>query len=131
MTKTELQEYYWTQKNIKQFEDKIEELTAAALRTTTQFRDDPIHAKGSNGDRVGNIVAEIAGVREELQLRLEKAYVLTRRIEQAVDSLPARESYLIRARYLELRSWEQIAEDMNYSWQWLHKMHTKALKLLA
>ncbi len=32
-----------------------------------------------------------------------------------MESLPPREAYLVRARYVDYKGWEQIAVAMNYS----------------
>lgn len=131
MTKEELREYYWTQRNIRKLESRLEELETAATRNTTQLRQVAIMAQGGTSDRVGNAVAEMEKVMTELDVQLTKSYALLREIEKALEKLPARESYLIRARYIEMQTWEQIAVDMGYSWQHIHRIHSDALKMLA
>lgn len=37
------------------------------------------------------------------------------------------EKDILLYRYIQRMSWEQIAVKMNYSWQWVHKIHAKAL----
>lgn len=76
-------------------------------------------------------MAKIIEVKEEINRQLQQSYELVARIERAIDKLPEREKYLIRARYLDGKSWEQIAVDMNYSWRQVHYIHSNALKLLA
>ena len=41
------------------------------------------------------------------------------------------QQYKIRAKYLECKSWEQIAVDMGYSWRQIHYIHSDALKKIA
>ena len=129
MTKKQLQEFYWMKRNIQKLEDKLLELETEATRQTTRLSNEP---KGSHlsSDKITSIVIKIVEVQEEINNKLKQAYALVAKIEVAIAILPEREQYLVRSRYLECKSWEQIAVDMNYSWQWVHKIHSKALKLL-
>jgi len=132
VTKKELQEYYWAQKNIEKLENRIDELMAIAMRQTTTIKGDAdsIHGVGYQ-DRMGEVLAEIADLRTELKNQLQKSYEQQVKIEKAISELPEREKYLIRARYIERKSWEQIAVEMNYAWAQVHRIHAEALKLLA
>jgi DNA-directed RNA polymerase specialized sigma subunit len=129
ITKTDLQSYYWLTRNVKKLEDKLLELETEATRITTRITHQP---KSKNGtDKIGGIVAEIIDVQNKINSKLQNAYIIMSKIEQAASRLPEREAYLIRRRYIDCLTWEQIAVDMHYSWQHVHKIHAKALKLLA
>ena len=132
MTKKELREYYWIQRNIEKLENRIDGLMAIATKQTTKINNDAdsIHGIGYK-DRLGDAMAEIVDLREELRDQLQKGFTYQLMIEQAITDLPEREKYLIRARYIEQKRWEQIAIDMNYSWRGVHKIHAGALKILA
>lgn len=130
MTKKELQEYYWVRKNIKQLEEKLLELETEVTRQTTRLSDEPKSANNTQ-DKLASIVTEIVSVQEEINKKLKRAYAIAAKIENAIAELPEREQYLIRARYIELKSWEQIAVDMKYSWRQVHRIHANALRLLA
>lgn len=132
MTKHDLQQFYWTQKNIEKLETRIEELYTIATKQTSTLKGDAdaIHGTGYQ-DRMGDVMAEIADLRTELQSELQEALACQLEIEQAIKVLPEREKYLIRARYIERLSWERIAVDMNYAWAQVHRIHAEALKRLA
>lgn len=132
MTKKELQEYYWTQRNIEKLELRIDELMAIATKQTTRIKNDAdsIHGTGYS-DRLGDVMAEMADLREGLKEQLQQALDGQLMIEHAIKKLPEREKYLIRARYIERKSWEKIAVDMGYSWKQVHRIHSGALGLLA
>lgn len=132
MNKHDLQQFYWTQKNIEKLEQRIEELyTIATKQTSTLKKDaDSIHGTGYQ-DRMGEVLAEIADLRKDLETELQEALAGQLEIEQAIKTLPEREKYLIRARYIERKSWEQICVDMSYSWRQIHNIHSEALKMLT
>ena len=130
MTKKDLQQLYWTKRNIQALENKLLELETEATRVTTQLSNDP---KGPRKieDKQGELVIKMIEVQEEINRQLEKAYVCMAKIEKAIEALPAREAYLIRLRYMDLKSWESICVEMHYSWKHIHRIHSEALKLLA
>lgn len=41
------------------------------------------------------------------------------------------EREVLTYRYIRGMKWEDIAVKMDYSWQWLHKVHSKALKSIV
>lgn len=132
MTKKDLQEYYWTQRNIEKLEQRIDELISIATKQTTRIKNDADSIRGAGySDRLGDIMAEMTDLREELTKQLQQALDGQLMIEQAVKILPEREKYLIRARYIDRKSWEEIAVDMGYSWKQVHRIHSEALGLLA
>jgi len=130
MTKNELKQLYWIKRNIQKLEDKLIELESSATRITTRLSHEPRGTARSN-DRLGEIVCAITEVQDEINEQLQKSYEYMARIEKAIEALPPREAYLIRLRYLEMKSWESICVEMNYSWRQTHRIHSDALKMLA
>jgi DNA-directed RNA polymerase specialized sigma24 family protein len=133
MTKQELKEYYWIRRNITKLESRLIQLDSESTKVTTNLKKkhDAIVGKGNTSDKVGNSVTDMDEAREKLAEQIVASYAVLADIERAIEVLPARECYLVRARYIELLSWEQIAVDMGYSWQWVHKIHSGALAMLA
>lgn len=130
MTKKDLQALYWTKRNIQQLENRLLELETEVTTITTQLTHEP---KGPRKleDRQSELVIKIIEIQEEIHRQLQRAYDYMAKIEKAIEALPAREAYLIRLRYLELKSWEEIAVEMKYSWRQVHRIHSDALKLLG
>lgn len=58
-------------------------------------------------------------------LRIKKCKEITNRIEQLNDE---DEKDILMYRYIKLMKWEDIADKMGFSWQHLHRIHTRALK---
>jgi DNA-directed RNA polymerase specialized sigma subunit len=131
MTKQQLQEYYWLKKNIKKLEEKLLELETEAKRVTTVYTKTKSSGKGSSKDRLGEIVAKIVDVQDQINELTVKAYEQAMAIEKAIIALPNRERYLIRLRYIDSLSWYEIMDEMHYSWKQVHRIHAEALRLLA
>ena len=56
--------------------------------------------------------------------RIQKCKEITDRIEQLSDE---DEKDVLMYRYIKLMKWEDICVKMNFSWKWVHKIHSKAL----
>lgn len=129
MTKEDLYELFWIKKNISRLEDKLLELENAATKITAQLTHEP--KRSSVDDKLGETVAKIVDLQNEINEQLQKYYERVKNIEQAIEALPPREALLIRLRYLEQMRWEEICVEMNYSWRQIHYIHAEALKMLA
>ncbi len=57
--------------------------------------------------------------------RIRKCKEITDRIEQLSDE---DEKDVLMCRYIKLMKWEDIAVKMGFSWKWVHKIHSRALK---
>ena len=128
LTKKELSEYYWTKKNIEKLEEKLLEIDTQLRRVTARYT--LVVTKGGTRDILGELIAKKIAVEEEINKQLQYSYELLRKIENAIKVLPQREQYLIRARYIEGKKWEEICVEMHYSWPQIHRIHRKALDKL-
>ena len=83
------------------------------------------------GDRVGNAVTRIITAEERIQEQIDQKKALKAEIHKIIDNVPNNdEKLLLRLRYINGMTWEQIAEKMNYSRQWVLKKHKQALSRL-
>lgn len=130
MTKKDLRELFWMKKNIGRMEEELVELESKASKISTELIKVQKGARPTN-DKLGDIVSEIVDLKNEINEQLKKYYERVKYIERAIEALPPREALLIRLRYLEQMSWEEICVEMNYSWRQIHYIHSEALKMLA
>ncbi len=129
MTKKELQEYYWVNRDIQNLNEKLWELDAMASGRTSRLTGT---SRSTNGpqDKMAELTVNMVMMKEELSKRIRVKHALLTEVEKAVELLPPREKYLIRARYIEMKKWEDISEDMHYSYKHVHRIHNEALRLL-
>ena len=71
--------------------------------------------------RLDIVLAKIVKTRAEcLDRKLE--------IESRIADMPEGiEADILRRRYIEFKTWEQICVDIKYSWMQTHRLHSKAL----
>ena len=71
----------------------------------------------------------VSTMEDSLKKDIEKLVDLKREIMGVIKAVPNVEyQTLLEKRYLCFITWEQIAVDMNYSMQHIHRMHSSALK---
>lgn len=126
LSKADLQRYRWLKKSVAQLEAQQADLREQGISSS---RPD-MSPSGSRSDRMADLVVRIVEVQKQIEAKLREHYELLHHIEHSIETLPPRERVIIRARYLDCKSWEQVAVDMGYSWRQVHNIHAHALRLL-
>lgn len=130
ITKYDLRRYRSIKAETKQLEEQIEELelimVAPRIPNLTGL-------PGSHGecDKIGNIVAKAASLKESYLVKMDKLLDMQAEIEAAISVLDEKERRLIRLYYFSGLTWEEVACQMDYSWNGIHKIHRKCLKKLG
>ncbi|MCM1439306.1 MAG: hypothetical protein NC131_08930 [Roseburia sp.] len=107
---------------------QIASLNELASRCTSTFSDMPKNPNRS-GSRMEDAVCKIVDLQAEINMDIDALVYLKREIMGVIKAVPNVEyQTLLEKRYLCFINWEQIAIDMNYSMQHIHRMHSAALK---
>jgi hypothetical protein len=84
------------------------------------------------GDKMADIMVRIEQLEDLLDARELELIQLRTDIENVIgrvsDSVHRR---LLRLRYIDGEKWEQVAVDMAYSWQHIHRLHSSALDYIV
>ena len=107
---------------------QISSLNELAQNCTSTMSGMP-KAPNSGGSRMEEAVCKIIDLQTELNQDITKLVDLKREIMGVIKAVPNVEyQTLLEKRYLCFITWEQIAVDMNYSMQYIFRIHDKALK---
>ena len=115
----------------KRIDSKIEQLKALNLLATkcTSTLSDMPKSQSISNSRLEDTVVKIVDLQEEINRDIDRLVDLKREIMGVIKAVPNVEyQTILEKRYLCFISWEQIAVDMNYSMQHIHRMHSLALK---
>ena len=126
MTKQRLQEYLWLKQNIAKIEAEIESIDSKLTSTTRPLNDMPKYQ--SPIDIMNGLTAKRISLEKTLNQQLTKSYIEREAIERAISSLPQREQYLFRLRYIEGKIWEDICIEMSYCYAQIHRVHRDILR---
>jgi len=129
ITKEKLKEHYRLKQETVELEETIEKLQLQAQSVgATRITGAP--AGSGSPDKITDNLARIEKLIQYYQQKLEKLLIQQKRIEEAIESLPANERLLMRYRYIDGMEWVDVAANMNYSWRQTHRMHARALEKL-
>lgn len=112
MTKKELSQLYYINREIEELQRRIEELECAATSTSTPITGMPsVH---SVKDKLGDYAAEIADLRGLLDLNMKKCFYELNRLNRYIQSIDESEMRMILSlRYINGLCWEQVAASIS------------------
>ena len=98
-----------------------------ACSTTTSLTQDKVQTSQSNSAE--NKFINYANYSKMIDVRIDELYAIKQEILQAINTVKdsAYRTLLIE-RYVNFKTWEQIAVDMNYCWRQIMRLHGQALQ---
>jgi len=129
LTKKELSQLYWLNREIEMEKRKLAELTAAASGSTQNITGLP-HVGG--GDKTGNLAILIAEQRDLIELKVKQSVIEYNRLNRYIASVEdAQMRMILSLRYVNGLSWQQVADGIggNNTADGVRKSHDRFLKL--
>ena len=119
-----LMQYRQAARRVTAAQDHLTELRAIAERMTPSYS---TSGSGQPGDRLGATVARIVEAEDRLEAEIELLIATEREIVQTINRVSEPYRTLLYERYINGKTWEQIAVIMNYSWRQTVRLHGIAL----
>jgi len=129
MTKHELSQLYYLNREIIEMQTRLEELECLAESCTSVITGMP-HASGIS-DKIGNYSAEIADLKGLLDLNLKKCFYELNRLNRYINNVEDSEMRMILSlRYINGLCWEQVAASISpyASGESVRKAHERFLR---
>ena len=117
------------QKQLEADLQTLQDLEGLAAKITPVYSFAP--GGRGDGDKIGGAVAKLVDLDKDIQndiKMLTEALAATRELIKMLGD--EKLQLILFKRYLNYQRWEVIAADLGYSWQYIHKMHSKALQKL-
>jgi hypothetical protein len=112
MTKKELSQLYYLNREIEEQQRRLKELESSATSCTQTITGMP-HIAGIS-DKVGKYAAEIADLKGLLDLNLKKCFYELHRLNRYIESIGDSEMRMVLSlRYVNGLSWEQVAASIS------------------
>lgn len=130
MTKKELSELYWLNREIEEEQRKLNELKAAATDCTAKITGLP-HVAGTH-DKIGDLSILIAEQKDLIELKVRQSVIEYNRLNRYITSVPdAQMRTILSLRYVNGLSWQQIASSIGggNTADGIRKKHDRFLKL--
>lgn len=108
--------------------EKLEELKAVAERCTIQLQ----HTSGGGNKRsLEDTILRINEAKAEIDEETEAYVELENEIDRLLDNLQTAEAEtILKKRYLQGKSWEEISDEMSISEPHIFRLHRKAIQEL-
>lgn len=122
-----LQQYRDAVRRATAAQDHLAELRAMAERITPKYDGEP-SGSHSSGDKLGAAVAKIIDAEERLDEQITMLIATEREVERTINSV--KDSImrkLLYERYINGKTWEQIAVMLNYTYRRITQLHGNAL----
>ena len=109
-------------------QDHLDELRAMAERITPNYGSSGGGGK-QTGDKLGAAVARLVDAEEKVDAEIELMTATAREVRKTIEAVPEPYSTLLYERYINGKTWEQIAVTLNYSFvHVVHRLHPAALR---
>lgn len=121
-----LSQYKYLNSNIDRKIKSLEDWRSKIYNVTATMSDMP---KGSNRTNViENGVAAIDEIESNINKDIDDLVKLKTNIEDKIEKVgDLKLKEILKCRYLDFKCWEEIAFKNGISWQWVYRLHEKAL----
>lgn len=121
-----LQQYNATEQEEQRLSAEIERWKIRSQQTRSDY--DTVKFICGPDPTLEYATRQIGEMTRQLIIQRSKLVALRQSIEAAIGSVPDdRLKELLRLRYIEGMTWEAIADQMNYSYMQINRLHKKAL----
>ena len=121
-----LSQYKYLNKEIDRKIESLEFWKNKILNITSALSDMPKSNKRS--DTIATGIATINDLEKEINEEIDKLIKLRKEIEDKINAVEEpRLRELLKCRYLDCKSWEEIAYKNNITWRHVYRLHEKAL----
>ena len=117
-----------------QINSKIEQvrtLNELATKVTTVYSDMP-HSPNRNTGRMEETIAKIIDLESEIDRDIDALVDLKQEVKTAISKIEDEKCrVLLELRYINQKSWEEIANKLGYDLRYTHKIHGRALQKIT
>lgn len=116
---------------VKELHYQLQELRATGTRITPGYSLAPAGGGDNNTSKPEQAALAIYELEQEINAKIEQQ---CKAVKQTYDLIGLLDDELLKLvmlkRYARHKPWEEIAVEMGYSWQWVHKLHSNALNVI-
>ncbi|MCZ9313172.1 MAG: sigma factor-like helix-turn-helix DNA-binding protein [Methanocorpusculum sp.] len=125
-----LKQAYRLNERIKDKQERIDSLRLMSTSTgAIDYSKDRVQTSPSGDAPFTKQVMQIIQFEEELEADKNRMKTVFLEISRAIDQMEnANHILVLSKRYLLMKTWEQIANEMNYSVMQIHRIHKDALE---
>ena len=113
-----------------QIKDELAKVEAFMEAPRTSNLDGMPRSPGG-GDPILGVVSHHIALQERYKAQLHRLAAAQAEIENLIEGLEPGERRLMRCRYIDGMTWEEVCVRIGYSWRQTHNIHSRILERLA
>ena len=130
MVKQDLQSYISIKRELNQINERIQELEHAKYNISSPtWSDMPTGGHGDH-DKIGTMLIRIEEQSEMYWDKYKDLLEMQNKIEKAIEKLEPIEREVIRYKYFEGKTFDDIADIINYSFTTVRRIHKRSVEKL-
>ncbi len=108
--------------------EDLHRLKEMATKITPVLKDDVVSG-GGNQDKLGDAMAKIIDLEAEINRDVDRYVNAKQEISATLEKISDPDQLkVLHQRYVQYKTWEQIAYDTGFSYRWICTLHGKALQ---
>jgi len=120
--------YTMLDKEINRQLEELERLKAMCQKMTSTLSEVPISAKGKASSRE-ELYTCLADLMDEINGKVDQYAAMRGEIETAINTVDKPTlRFLLKRKYIDGKTWEEIAVELNKSWRHTVRLHGEALE---
>lgn len=125
-----LQQAYRLNELIDSNQRELDQLRALSTSiSAVDVSKERVQGGADSHDKIGSIIAKIVDLNDIINNEIDRFVDLKTDIHNKIMLIPDNtEKLVLKYRYIEFETWESIAVELGYTFQWVHVLHKRALK---
>lgn len=120
-----------TDRLIQRLTDTVNTLRSGLTSQSYELKPDKVQTSGPK-DTLGETIAKIMSLEDDINTRIDELVTMKKEAFSMISKVPDLDQQnVLVGRYIQLKKWEDISEELNYSMQWVFELHGKGLLAFA
>lgn len=120
-----------TDRLINRLDSTIATLRSSLTSTGSQLKQDKVQTSGPK-NTLEETITKIIDLEADINRRIDELVSMKQEAFTMINRIPDLDQQnILIGRYIQLKKWEDISEELNYSMQWVFELHGKGLLAFA
>lgn len=120
-----------TDRLIQRLTDTVDTLRSSLISQNYKLKPDKVQTSGAK-DTLGETIVKIVALEADINRRIDELVSMKQEAFTMINRIPDLDQQnILIGRYIQLKKWEDISEELNYSMQWVFELHGKGLLAFA
>ena len=116
-----------TDRLIQRLTDTVNTLRSGLTSQSYELKPDKVQTSGAK-DTLGETIVKIRSLEEDINARIDELVDMKQEAFTMINRIPDLDQQnILIGRYIQLKKWEDIALELNFSIQWVYELHGKGL----